>query len=1114
MITRKVFGTAGSNFPITNLIEPQKASYKWLVDKGIKELLAEVSPIEDFTGKNFSLFFTDYSLGKPKYTPLLALEKGGTYAAPLKVKSRLVNKQTGENLEQEVFLGDLPLMTDSGTFIINGVERVVVTQLTRSPGIFYTAEVDPATGRNLFKAELRPTRGSWLEFETAKNDLLSVRIDRKRRIPATTFLRTIGYGSTEKIKSLFADLDINPDHPFIDATLGKDPAETAEEAFLEIYRKMRPGDPSILENAKALLENLFFNSRRYSLGKVGRYKLNKRLGLQIPNDSDHWILSPEDIVSAIKLLIKLNNGEGTPDDIDHLGNRRVRAVGELTQNTLRIGLLQMERVVKERMSLSADLTTVTPTALINARPVVARLNEFFAGSQLSQFMDQINSLSELEHLRRLSVMGPGGLTRERASFSVHDINNSQYGRVDPIKSPEGPNIGLITHLSLMARINEYGFLETPYQKVVEKGGRAQVTDEIVWIMADDEEKYYITHSTVAKDKNGYILDKRVPLRHNGSFISGPSSLVNYIDIAPWQMLGASSSLIPFLAHDEANRALMGSNMQNQAVPLVHPIAPVIGTGMEGPVAENIGRMIRSPVDGKVTFVDSSEIAIRGKDKKDYTFSIIKFEKSNQNTCYSQKPLVSVGQKVIEGDLLVEGPVTEGGELSLGQNLLIAYMSWEGYGYEDAIVISERLVREDTLTSIHIEEYEVSVNETKLGPEETTRDIPNVGEEALANLDEEGVVYIGAEVGPNDILVGKITPKGETELTAEERLLRAIFGEKAREVRDTSLKIPHGERGTVVGVQILSKEAGDELDPGVTRLIKVKVAQTRKITVGDKLAGRHGNKGVISRVVPVEDMPHLEDGTPIDIILSPLSVISRMNLGQLLETHLGWAASKLDYKASIPSFGGFKEEDFFKELKKAGMPESGKVALYDGKTGLPFDNPVTVGIGYIMKLVHMVDEKVHARSTGPYSLVTQQPLGGKAQMGGQRLGEMEVWALEAYGAAHTLQEMLTIKSDDVIGRAKAFEAIVKGTDIPEATVPESFKVLVKELNGLGLKVELLGAKVEEEKETKGEQEEKVEEAVKEIVEISKEEIVVKGEEPVKKFEIENIKATEKLETEAS
>lgn len=1112
MTNRKVFGTIGKGFPLINLIEPQKDSYQWLVSEGIKQLLEEISPIEDFTGKNFSLSFLDYSLGEPKYSPKLALEKGVTYAAPLKVKSRLLNKQTGESLEQEVFLGDVPLMTDSGTFIINGVERVIVNQLTRSPGVFYTSEVDLTSGRNLFRGELRAMRGSWLEFETAKNDLISVRIDRKRRIPATTFLRTIGYGATEKIKETFSDVDTSPDHNYMEITLSKDPAETAEEAFLEIYRRMRPGDPPILENAKAFLENLFFNRQRYSLSKVGRYKLNKRLKLSVPNDSDHWILSPEDIVGAIKLLIRLNNGEGEADDIDHLGNRRVRAVGELIQNALRIGLLQMERVVKERMSLSADQTAVTPTTLINARPVVARLNEFFAGSQLSQFMDQINSLSELEHLRRLSVLGPGGLTRERASFSVHDINNSQFGRVDPIKSPEGPSIGLITHLALMTRINEFGFLETPYRKVKKENGKVRLTDEIDWLMADDEEEFYITHATLEVDKTGFILDKRVPFRYKGGFTSGPTSQIDYVCTTPWQMLGASSSVIPFLAHDDANRALMGANMQNQAVPLVKPQSPVVGTGMEGLVAENIGRIIRSPVDGVVTYADANEVTIKGKDKKEHKFPLIKFEKSNQNTCYSQRPLVSTGQKVKAGDLLVDGPVTDQGELSLGQNLLIAYMSWEGYGYEDAIIISERLVKDDTLTSIHIEEYESSVNETKLGPEETTRDIPNVGEEALANLDEQGIVYVGAEVGPNDILVGKITPKGETELTAEERLLRAIFGEKAREVRDTSLRMPNGERGTVVGVQILSKEVGDELEPGVIRLIKVKVAQTRKITVGDKLAGRHGNKGVISRVVPMEDMPYLEDGTPIDIIISPLSVISRMNLGQLLETHLGWAASKLGYKTAIPPFGGFTEETLEEELKKAGLPASGKTTLYDGKTGQAFENPITVGVAYIMKLVHMVDEKVHARSTGPYSLVTQQPLGGKAQMGGQRLGEMEVWALEAYGAAHSLQEMLTIKSDDVVGRAKAFEAIVKGTDIPEATVPESFKVLVKELNGLGLKIELLWAKVEEEKkptEAEAEAEEKIEEEAKELAEVSGEEKVVKEDEVEESLSLEKVPEIEAI-----
>ena len=1096
---RKVFGTEGHPYPLTNLIDLQTNSFAWLLEHGIKESLAEISPIEDFTGKTFSLSFLEHSIGEPKYSPEMAIEKGASYSAPIKVKAQLLNKETGETLEQEVFLGDLPLMTTSGTFIINGVERVIVTQLTRSSGIFYTSEVEPTTGRNLFKAELRPTRGSWLEFETAKNDVITVRIDRKRRIPATTLLRAIGFGTNEKILDLFKDIDNNPDHQYLHTTLLKDSTATADEAFLEIYHKMRPGDPAILENAKALLENLFFNNRRYSLGKVGRYKVNKRLGIDVPNDPDHWILSPDDIVGGIKLLIDLNNGNGEADDIDHLANRRIRSAGELIQNTLRVGLLQMERVVKERMSISADVTLVTPVSLINARPVVARLNEFFAGSQLSQFMDQINSLSELEHLRRLSVMGPGGLTRERASFSVHDINNSQYGRIDPIKSPEGPNIGLITHLALTARLNEYGFLETPYRKVVkDKNGNPQVTNELLWVMADDEEKYNITHANVAIDSKGYITEKRVPMRIKGQFTTGPTNIVDLIDAVPWQIVGASSSLIPFLAHDDANRALMGANMQGQAVPLVKLQSPTVGTGTELAVGSNIGRVLKSPVDGTVSYVDGQYIVVTGKDKKDHKLTLSKFVKSNQNTCYSQRPIVSVGQKVTQGEIIADGPVTENGELSLGQNLLIAYMTWEGYGYEDAIIVSDRLVREDILTSIHIEDYECSVTETKLGPEETTRDIPNVGEEALANLSEDGVVYTGAEVGPNDILVGKITPKGETELTAEERLLRAIFGEKAREVRDTSLRMPHGERGTVIGVQVLSKEAGDDLDPGVQRLIKVKVAQTRKVTVGDKLAGRHGNKGVISRVVPREDMPYLEDGTPVDIIISPLSVISRMNLGQLLETHLGWAADKLGYKAAIPAFGGFNEEMLETELKKAGLPIDGKATLYNGKTGEKYDKPITVGINYILKLVHMVDEKVHARSTGPYSLVTQQPLGGKAQMGGQRLGEMEVWALEAYGAAHMLQEMLTIKSDDVVGRAKAFEAIVKGTDIPESTVPESFKVLVKELNGLGLKVELLGAKVEETKEETPEelkQEQKLEEEAQKLAEAAGEEVIASDEEIV-------------------
>ena len=1000
-------------------------------------------------------------------------------------------------------------MTSSGTFIINGVERVIVSQLTRSPGVFYTSEIDPATGKPLFRGELRATRGSWLEFETSKQGVLSVRIDRKRRITATTLLRTIGYPTNEKILEEFADVDTGG-HQYIKATLEKDPTTNPEEAYLEIYHKMRPGDPVILENAKALLANLFFNSRRYSLGKVGRYKLNKRLNLNIPNDPDHWILQSQDIASSLKDLIKLNNGSGKADDIDHLANRRVRAVGELVQNTLRVGFLQIERVIRERMSMSYDQATVTPASLVNSRPIVARLNEFFASSQLSQFMDQINSLAELEHLRRLSVMGPGGLTRERASFSAHDINNSQYGRICAIKSPEGPNIGLITHLALTGRINEYGFLEAPYRKVVrEKDSKVRLTNDLVWIMADDEEKYYVTHATVTIDKKGYITDTRVPLRYDGTFISGSSSLIDLVEVAPWQIIGASASLIPFLAHDDANRALMGANMQCQAVPLVNPSSPIVGTGMEISIAKNTGRVGTSPTDGEVTFVDANKIVIKDKGKKENEIKISKFVKSNQNTCYSQRPNVSIGQKIKKDDLIIDGPVTADGELALGKNLIVAYMSWEGYGYEDSIIISERLVTDDVLTSIHIEEYSCSVTETKLGPEETTRDIPNVGEEALANLDEQGIVYIGAEVGPNDILVGKITPKGETELTAEERLLRAIFGEKAREIRDTSLRMPHGERGTVVDIKVLSRDSGDELEPGVQRLIRVKVAQTRKVTVGDKLAGRHGNKGVISKVVPIEDMPYLDDGTPVDVIISPLSVISRMNLGQLLECHLGWAAQKMGYKVAVPSFGGFREEDLQDALKDALLSGDGKVTLYDGKTGESYKEKVAVGIGYIMKLVHMVDEKVHARSTGPYSLVTQQPLGGKAQMGGQRLGEMEVWALESYGAAHSLQEMLTIKSDDVVGRAKTFEAIIKGTDIPESSVPESFKVLIKELNGLGLKVELLGAKIAKEETTERQlvKEEVATKKAEELALASGSTIVAEGKEFISSegsFEVEKVK----------
>ncbi len=1054
---RKSWNKAPTLTPQLNLIKIQLDSYNWFLTEGIREVLDEISPVEDFTGKNWSLELGGFSFGKPKYTPDLAKEKGVTYDAPLKIEAILVNKQTGDRGKQEVFLGDIPQMTEKGTFIINGVERVIINQLVRSPGVFFSATDDPITGRRLYSAEVRPYRGSWLEFSISRTGVLTAKIDRRRKFAATTLLRALGFSDSESIMQLFSDVDTTEDK-YIETTLSKDPTINSDEALLEIFRKMRPGDPVVLDNAKALLEGMFFNSRRYNLTKVGRFKINKRLGLDIANTLENWILTNNDIIATLKYLIKLANGEGKVDDIDHLANRRVRCAGELVQqNAFRIGVLRLERIIKERMSLTTADQEPTPGGLINAKPVIAAINEFFRSSQLSSILDQVNPLSELDHLRRLSVMGAGGITRDRASFSVRDINHSQYGRIDPIRSPEGQNIGLVTYLALYARINEYGFLETPYRRVVLERGKPRMTDDVVYITADDEEDYHITEATVNTDTKGNILDDRVPIRYQGNFFEGESKQVSLIDISPQQIFGTSAALIPFLANDDANRALMGTQMQCQAVPLLNPSAPIVGTGMERIVADNMGRVVRAPEDGVIVAVDGKKLILEGR-KDEYKYEIKKFIHSPQGTCYSQKPAVKLGQKIKKGDLLVDGAATQNGELALGQNLLIAYMSFEGLGYEDAIVISDRLVRQDLLTSIHIEEYEVDVVETKLGPEELTRDIPNVSEDALRNLDERGIVSIGAEVLPNDILVGKVQPKGETELTAEERLLRAIFGEKAKEVRDTSLRVPHGERGTVIGVQILSREEEDELDTGTLMRIKVKVAQMRKVTEGDKLAGRHGNKGVISRIVPVSDMPHLEDGTPVDIIISPLSVLSRMNLGQLLETHWGFAAEKLGYKIAAPVFEKMPEEMLIAELKKAGLPTDGKVRLIDGRTGQAFDNTIVVGRNYILKLIHMVEEKIHARSTGPYSLVTQQPLGGKAQMGGQRLGEMEVWALEAYGAAHILQEMLTIKSDDVVGRAKAFEAIVKGIDIPQALIPESFKVLVKELQALGLNVETLGAKI--------------------------------------------------------
>ncbi len=1071
---RTFLGKKYKKLPELDLLEVQKESYQQFLTQDINKCLEEIFPIEDFTGKNWLLEFKEYFFGTPKYNPEEAREKGLNFEIPLKIKVTLFNKQTKEKVTEEVFLGDLPQMTENGTFIINGIERAVVNQLVRSPGIFYSGELDPSSSRMFYRGELRPLNGSWLEFVVSHNNVLVVKIDRRRKFAATTFLRAAGISEDEEIINLFKDVDTDSKYQYIKTTLSKDPSKNTAEALVEIHKKMRPSEPAVLENARQLFRSMFFDPRRYNLGTVGRFKLNKRLDLNI--DEDITVLTQEDLVAAIKYLIKIQNKEGRVDDIDHLSNRRVRRVGELVLgNAFRIGLVRLERSIREKMSLAKIDSLVTPSSLINPRPMIAVINDFFRRNRLSTILDQTNLLSELDNLRRFSVMGRGGVTKERASFSMRDINSSQYARICPVRSPEGPNIGLVTYMALYTRVNKYGFLEAPYRKV-EKNSRngktkMKVLNEIVYLTADDEENYYITHAEVEIDKNGYIIDEWVPVRYKGEFKEAPVTQVQLIDCVSRQVVGTSASLIPFLAHDEANRALMGTHMQCQAVPLVKPDSPIIGTGMEEVIPQAMKRVVNSDFAGRVVYVDASKVIIkidksetkRLKEKQNQlsksvsiytdkvTYKIEKFRRTSQSTCYSQRPIVSVGQRIKRNQVIIDGPACKDGELALGQNLLITYSFFEGLGYEDAIIISDRLVKDDSLTSIHINEYEAAVMDTKLGPEELTRDIPNIGEADLANLAEDGIVVTGSEVGPNDVLVGKIAPKGETELSAEERLLRAIFGEKAREVRDTSLRMPHGERGIVIDVQILDREKDDELDPGVNKLVKVKVAQMRKVVVGDKLAGRHGNKGVISKIVPMSDMPYLKDGTPVDIIISPLSVLARMNLGQLLEAHLGWAAERLGEKLALPVFEKFSETEIKKYLKKAGLPTEGKVQLYDGKTGEPFKEKTVVGIGYILKLVHMVEDKTHARSTGPYSLVTQQPLGGKAQRGGQRLGEMEVWALEAHKAAHTLQEMLTIKSDDVVGRGKAFEAIVKGVDIPHATVPESFKVLVKELNSLCLNV---------------------------------------------------------------
>lgn len=1065
---RVLWGKIYKNLPKLDLLSIQQESYRWFIAEGLNQALEEISPINDFTGKNWEIQLQKPTFGDPRHTIEQALSKGLTYDRPLKVEAILTNKKNGKKNKQKVFLGDIPHMTETGTFIINGVERAIVNQLSRSSGAFFSGEVDRASGRMLYTSDIRPLHGSWLEIMTTRNNIINVRVDRRRKFPITTLLRIFGFSTDEEILLAFADEKKAND--FLLPTLEKDQTKNRQEALIEFYQKLRPGEPVVLENAQELVENMFFNRRRYNLGKIGRFKINKRLNLEIPNEAEGWTLQKQDLIAIIKYLIKLQNNEGKVDDIDHLSNRRIKRVGEqLTEGPFRIGFLRLERAIKEKMSLFSPEEEVTPSRLVNARLLVASINEFFRSNQLSTILDQTNLLSEIDNLRRISVMGSGGIARERASFSIRDIHYSQYGRICPVRTPEGPNIGLVTYFSLFTKINEYGFLEAPYFKVEKikdgKKTKIKIVYEAIYLTADDEQKYHITHAGVNVDENGFITDNWVPVRYNGELLEVTADKIDLIDIAPIAVFGTSASLIPFLSHDMPARALMGTHMQCQAVPLINPESPIIGTGMEKVIAQAMKRVVSARHDGKITYVDAEKIVLKIKGKKtaedtenikikgnEETYSLVKFKRTNPyGTCFLQKPLVKVGDEVKVDDLLIDGPCCQNGELALGRNLIIAYCSFQGLEYEDAIVISDRLAKEDVLTSISIEEYETSMVETKLGPEELTRDIPNVSENDLANLAEDGIVIVGSEIGPNDILVGKIAPKGETELTAEERLLRAIFGEKAREVKDTSLRVPHGESGTVIDVQILDRDKGDELEAGAIKKVIVRVAQIRKIMVGDKVAGRHGNKGVISKIVSAADMPFLPDGTPIDIIISPLSVLARMNLGQLFETHLGWAAAKLGYKVAAPVFEKIDEKQIIDELKKAGLPIDGKVRLRDGRTGELSQEKTVVGISYILKLVHMVEDKVHARSTGPYSLVTQQPLGGKAQMGGQRLGEMEVWALEAHRAAYTLQEMLTVKSDDVVGRAKTFEAIVKGIEVPESTIPESFKVLVKELNSLSLDI---------------------------------------------------------------
>jgi DNA-directed RNA polymerase subunit beta len=1132
--SRRNYGRIPNLVELQDLIATQTESFHWFQSEGLRELFDEINPITDYTGKNFELKFLDYKFDQPKFSVEECRNRDMTYSAPLRITTRLTIKETGEIKESEVYMGDFAVMTDEGTFIVNGTERVVVSQLVRSPGVYFTAADDPVSGRRLFGAKLIPNRGAWLEIETSAKDVLTVKIDRKRKVPVTVLLKALELDHVKgkdqdreqqrrAMTELFQDVDSNPEHRYIESTLEKDVTLRTEEALIELYKRIRPGDPATVDNARNLLQSLFFNARRFDLGRVGRYKVDKRLGRSEEEIAERVrerslrILEKGDFVAIIRKLIELNNTTGAiADDIDHLGNRRVRAVGELLQNQFRMGLIRMERIIKERMTIS-DPQTVTAASLINARPVVAAIKEFFGSSQLSQFMDQTNPLAELTHKRRLSALGPGGLSRERAGFDVRDVHHSHYGRICPIETPEGPNIGLMGSLATYAKVNEFGFVETPFRRVynrvqvakhnaellegktlrrpamagdkevlpagadvdakaiekLEKAGVASVdivpwvSPEVEYLSADEEDMFGIAQANATLKPDNTFVDSRVPARSRGHFALEDVQNIQYMDVSPKQIVSVATALIPFLEHDDANRALMGSNMQRQAVPLLVTDSPLVGTGVEYYAAKDSGEMIVAEVAGTVVDVAQPQelkgvhanpvfdIVVKPDDgSKERRYQLQKFYRSNQGTCLNHRVIVKPGQHVEVGDILADGPGIQEGEMALGQNVLVAFMPWEGYNFEDAILLSESVVKEDKYTSIHVEEFEIEARETKLGPEEITRDIPNVADDALRNLDERGIVYIGAEVHPGDILVGKITPKGETELSAEERLLRAIFGEKAREVRDSSLRVPHGERGIVVDVKVFSRENKDELSPGVNELVRVYVAQKRKISAGDKMAGRHGNKGVVARILPVEDMPYMPDGTPVEIVLNPLGVPSRMNLGQVLETHLGWVAKVLGMKIQTPVFDGAPITAIQEELQKAGLPADGKVTLRDGRTGEQFDEPVTVGWIYMLKLAHLVEDKIHARSTGPYSLVTQQPLGGKAQFGGQRFGEMEVWALEAYGAAHVLQEILTVKSDDIVGRVKAYEAIVKGDNTLEAGIPESFRVLVKELEGLALGVEIL------------------------------------------------------------